>query len=67
MTASSFDLLPDGGVTPALPAQVSGETGVALDRLAVLVSTPVAELRELNFPYPGDATDVFTLKMKKPK
>jgi len=62
MTASTFDLLPDGGATPAFPAEVSGETGVALDRLAVLGNTPVAELRELSFPYPGDATDVFTLK-----
>jgi sulfite reductase (NADPH) flavoprotein alpha-component len=62
MTASTFDLLPDGGATPAFPAEVSGETGVALSRLAVLGNTPVAELRELSFPYPDDATDVFTLK-----
>src|SRR5690606_39971001 len=27
-----------------------------------LQQTPVAELRELSFPYPGDPTDVFTLK-----
>ena len=44
------------------PTEVSNATGVALDRLAVLGETPVAELRELSFPYPGDATDVFTLK-----
>ena len=62
MTASTFDLLPDAGATPAFPAEVSGGTGVALDRLAVLGNTPVAELRELSFPYPGDASDVFTLK-----
>ncbi|MGE0333921.1 MAG: PepSY domain-containing protein [Gammaproteobacteria bacterium] len=62
MTASTFDLLPDGGATPAFPAKVSGETSVALNRLAVLGNTPVAELRELSFPYPDDATDVFTLK-----
>jgi sulfite reductase (NADPH) flavoprotein alpha-component len=30
--------------------------------MATLLQTPVAELRELTFPYPGDATDVFTLK-----
>ena len=30
MTASTFDLLPDGGAAPAFPAEVSGETGVAL-------------------------------------
>ncbi|MGD9507815.1 MAG: PepSY domain-containing protein [Geminicoccaceae bacterium] len=62
MTASTFELLPDGGVAPPVPAQVSGETSVALDRVAILASTPVAELRELSFPYRGDATDVFTLK-----
>jgi sulfite reductase (NADPH) flavoprotein alpha-component len=62
MSASTFDLLPDGAVAPALPAEVSGETGIAIDRLAVLGTTPAAELRELSFPYPGDATDVFTLK-----
>lgn len=62
MTASTFDLLPDGGVLPAAPAKVSGETGFALEQMATLRQTPVAELRELSFPYPGDATDVFTLK-----
>ena len=62
MTASTFELLPDGGVAPPVPAQVSGETGVALDRVAVLGNFPVADLRELSFPYRGDATDVFTLK-----
>lgn len=62
MTASTFDLLPDGGASPTFPAEVSGETGFALDRMATLRQTPVTELRELSFPYPGDATDVFTLK-----
>jgi sulfite reductase (NADPH) flavoprotein alpha-component len=62
MTASTFDLLPDGSAGPVFPAEVSGETGVALGRLAVLGDTPVADLRELSFPYPGDASDVFTLK-----
>ena len=62
MTASTFDLLPDGGAIPATPAEVSGETGFALDQMPTLRQTPVAELRELSFPYPGDATDVFTLK-----
>ena len=62
MTASTFDLLPDGSVVPAAPAEVSGQTGFALDQMAVLQQTPVAELRELLFPYPDDVTDVFTLK-----
>ncbi|MCB8836296.1 PepSY domain-containing protein [Aurantimonas sp. VKM B-3413] len=62
MTASTFELLPNGGAMPAFPAEVSGRTGLALDRMPVLGQTPVGELRELSFPYPGDETDVFTLK-----
>ncbi|MEQ9038243.1 MAG: PepSY domain-containing protein [Silicimonas sp.] len=62
MTASTFDLLPDGGAIPAMPTEVSGETGFAPGQMTTLQETPVAELRELSFPYPGDATDVFTLK-----
>ena len=61
-TASTFDLLPDGSVMPAFPAEVSGETGFAPDRIPALRQTSTAELRELSFPYPGDATDVFTLR-----
>jgi sulfite reductase (NADPH) flavoprotein alpha-component len=62
MTASTFDLLPDGGPRRAIPTTVSGETGVAVAGIDLLVVTPVAELRELSFPYPGDASDVFALK-----
>ncbi len=65
MTASTFDLLPDGGANPVLSAEVSGETGFAPDQMVTLRQTPVAEMRELNFPYPGDATDVFTLKTER--
>jgi sulfite reductase (NADPH) flavoprotein alpha-component len=62
MTASTFDLLPDGGVAMPVPTQVSGTTGAALSDLALLGQTPVAALRELTFPYLEDPTDVFTLK-----
>jgi len=62
MTASTFDFLPSGGAAPASAAEVSGETGVALVMMPTLGDTLVADLRELSFPYPGDATDVFTLK-----
>lgn len=62
MSASTFDLIPITASTPVFPAEVSGVTGVALTDIALLGQTPVAELRDLNFPYPGDATDVFTLK-----
>ncbi|MYM56312.1 PepSY domain-containing protein [Thalassovita mangrovi] len=62
MSAATFELLPDGAAGPVFPAEVSGETGVALGAIDQLQATPVAELRELSFPYPDDATDVFTLK-----
>ncbi|QYX57582.1 PepSY domain-containing protein [Roseovarius sp. SCSIO 43702] len=62
MTASTFDLLPDGGAAPAFPTEVSGETGFAPDWMPTLQQMHVAELRELSFPYPGDATDAFRLK-----
>ncbi|MGA0563769.1 PepSY domain-containing protein [Ancylobacter sp. VNQ12] len=62
MTAATFDLLPHGGAALTVPTAVSGQTGVAIARMDLLAAMPVAELRELAFPYPGDATDVFTLK-----
>ncbi|HMQ64753.1 MAG TPA: PepSY domain-containing protein [Amaricoccus sp.] len=62
MTASTFDLLPDGPAAPAFPAEVSGKTGVALAEIDLLAATPISELRELSFPYPGDASDVVTLR-----
>ena len=62
MSASTFDLLPIAASAPAFPNAVSGETGVSIASIDLLGQTPLAELRELNFPYPDDATDVFTLK-----
>lgn len=62
MTAATFDMLPDGGARPTVPSAVSGETGFAPEHMPALRQTPVATLRDLSFPYPGDVTDVFTLK-----
>ncbi|MET4130179.1 PepSY domain-containing protein [Roseovarius sp. MBR-6] len=61
MTASTFDLLPDAEVMADFPAEVSGEAGFALRQMPALRDTPVSALRDLGFPYAGDATDVFTL------
>jgi sulfite reductase (NADPH) flavoprotein alpha-component len=61
LTASTFDLLPDGAVHPADPAAVSGQMAFPLDRMAALRDVPVSALRKLSFPYAGDAQDVFTL------
>ena len=61
MTASTFDLLPDGALRPEPPAAVSGLTGLSPDRMPALQAVPVASFRKLGFPYAGDAQDVFTL------
>lgn len=61
MTASTFDLLPDGAARPAEPATVSGQTGFPLDRMAALRDVPVASFRKLGFPQADDARDVYTL------
>ncbi len=61
MTASTFDLLPDGAVRPADPAAVSGQMAFPLGQMAALQDVPVSALRKLSFPYAGDAQDVFTL------
>lgn len=62
MTASTFGLVPEDGDPPAFPTEVSGQTGAVPGAISLLRDTPVAALRELTFPYPGDSTDVFTLK-----
>ncbi|MCM2474494.1 N-acetylglucosamine transferase [Rhizobium sp. CG5] len=62
MTAATFGLLPDGAGAPPFPAEVSGQTGVALAAIPLLQETPIEELRSLSFPAKTDATDVFTLK-----
>ncbi|WP_212525475.1 PepSY domain-containing protein [Actibacterium sp. MT2.3-13A] len=62
MSASTFGLLPEGAGAPGFPSAVSGQTGRAPASIGVLRDTPVSALRELTFPYPGDATDAFTLK-----
>lgn len=61
MTASTFDLLPDGAARPAEPAALSGQMAFPLEQMAALRDVPVSALRKLSFPYPGDAQDVFTL------
>ncbi|MFN4156556.1 MAG: PepSY domain-containing protein [Paracoccaceae bacterium] len=61
MTASTFDLLPDGAVRPAEPAAVSGQMAFPLDRMAALQDVPISALRKLSFPFEGDTQEVFTL------
>lgn len=62
MSASTFGILPESAEGPALPAVTSGRTGYPIGHIAALKALPIAALRELTFPTPGDAADVFTLK-----
>lgn len=61
MTASTFDLLPNDEANPAFPAEVSGQSGLSPAAMPALAAIPVTDLRDLTFPYAGDATDAFTL------
>lgn len=65
MTASTFDLLPDGPSSPVAEVEGSGRTGMPVAGMDILKRTPVSELRSLSFPDPADATDVFTLKTER--
>lgn len=62
MTASTFDLLPDGPSSPVAEVEGRGRTGMPVAGMDILKRTPGSELRSLSFPDPADATDVFTLK-----
>jgi sulfite reductase (NADPH) flavoprotein alpha-component len=61
MTASTFDLLPADEANPVFPAQVSGETGLAIAAVPTFKTTPMSDLRALKFPAANDAADVYTL------
>jgi sulfite reductase (NADPH) flavoprotein alpha-component len=61
MTAATFDLLPADEANPTMPAAVSGEVGLSPAQMVGLQDRQVDDLRDLTFPYAGDATDVFTL------
>ncbi len=62
MTASTFDLMPDGAVSPVMQTEASGQTGALPAAMEALRQVPVSELRSLSFADQGDPTDVFTLK-----
>ncbi len=61
MAASTFELLPAESVRTTPPRETSGTTGIDLGSIDTLRDTSVADLRDLSFPEPGDATDVFKL------
>lgn len=61
MAASTFGFIPEGGAAPGAQADPSGQIGAPVAAMDMLRQTPVSALRELAFPYPDDATDVYTL------
>jgi sulfite reductase (NADPH) flavoprotein alpha-component len=62
MSLVSFGFVSDGsGSEAAFPTSVNGGPPIAIADLAALQATPLDDLRELVFPFPGDPTDVFTL------
>ena len=63
MAAETFELIAIEPARVAVPTEASGRAGMPLAEIPILADTPVAALRDLNFPAAGDATDVFTLKV----
>lgn len=62
MSLNSFGLVGNThGAPGAFPTAVDGGAPSSVGSLAALQNVPLADLRELSFPYAGDPTDVFTL------
>jgi sulfite reductase (NADPH) flavoprotein alpha-component len=61
MSLTSFGLIDTGAMVSAFPSTVDGGAPAAIGSLAALQTVPLADLRELTFPFPNDPTDVFTL------
>ena len=62
MSLVSLGLVSDGSSAfLPFPDGVNGGTPAVISTLTALRDTPLAALRELVFPYPGDTGDVFTL------
>lgn len=62
MSATTFEIVTVEPPRLDAPSEVSGRTGLALAEMEALRVTPVAELRELSFPDPGDRQDMFTIR-----
>ena len=62
MSLAKFEFIDDGkgGFLP-FPENILGTNPVPVAQLTALQNIPLANLRELRFPFPDDAFDVFTL------
>ncbi|WP_321339479.1 PepSY domain-containing protein [uncultured Cohaesibacter sp.] len=65
MTAATFGFAPDGSGSQMAFPKVNGGTPAPIVSLEGLRDVPVTQLRELTFPYDGDARDAFTLTTAK--
>ncbi|MGV8833949.1 MAG: PepSY domain-containing protein [Devosia sp.] len=62
MSLNTFGLIGNtSGTLGGFPTNVDGGTPAPIGDLLALKDVPLANLRELTFPYAGDPTDVFTL------
>ncbi|WP_237152940.1 PepSY domain-containing protein [Oryzibacter oryziterrae] len=62
MTATTFELVDDGSTTEATAPEVTTSGPAApVGSLAALKTVDINALRELDFPYAGDPTDIYTL------
>ena len=63
LSLATFELISDGPAQAlAFPTEVNGGAAMPVDRIGALQGIAVSELRELTFPYAGDATDVFSIE-----
>lgn len=63
LSADHFELVPDGlDQEPSFPAHLTEGTPQSPGELVALHQVPLRQLRELEFPAPGDARAAFTLR-----
>lgn len=62
MFAFTFAWLPEDAASPRIPQSVSESQHFPIAQIPTLITTPLANLRDLTFPVADDPTDVFTLQ-----
>lgn len=63
LSAATFGLLPDGAQSePDFPQTLTAGPALPVAQLAALRAVDLNDLRELAYPFPGDATSVYSLR-----
>lgn len=66
MSLETFEFIPDHQTSePAFPEHVNGGEPALINSLPALKGIPVSELRELVYPYPQDANDVYSIRTQQ--